>query len=193
MKEKIIKQFAFIFCSLLILCQTVIADTDAYTRTLSVFQQSPVVSKFFSNSYGYAVFPTIGKLGFVVGAAHGKGLLYKGGIPSANVLINKVTLGLQLGGQAFSEIIFFQDKRAYQEFIKTGFEFDADLSAVVITAGVQASAGSDGATASASAGPATGVQAKAQYFKGMAVFVHTKGGLMYEASVGGQKFTVTPL
>lgn len=187
------KHVKIFFFSLFILCQTAWADTDNYTKTLSLFQQSPVVSKFFANSYGYAVFPIIGKAGFVVGASHGKGMLYKGGIPSAKVLITKVSLGFQLGGQAFSEIIFFQDKRAYDEFIDTGFEFDADLSAVVITAGVQASAGSDGATASASAGPATGVQAEARYFKGMVVFVHTKGGLMYEASVGGQKFKVTPL
>ncbi len=187
------KQLGIIFCTLFILYQAAWANTDDYTKTLSVFQQSPVVSKFFANSYGYAVFPTIGKAGFVVGAAHGKGLLYKGGTPSARIVITKVSLGFQLGGQAFSEIIFFQDKRAYEEFINTGFEFDADLSAVVITAGAQASAGSDGATASASAGPATGIQAKARYFKGMAVFVHIKGGLMYEASVGGQKFKVTPL
>ncbi len=187
------KQLGMIFYSLLLLCNAAWADTADYAQTLSVFQKSAETSEFFKNSYGYAIFPTIGKAGFVVGAAHGKGMLYKGGIPQARVLLNKVSLGFQLGGQIFSEIIFFQDKRAYGEFIQTGFEFDADLSAVVITAGVQARAGSDGATASASAGPATGVQAKARYFKGVAVFIHTKGGLMYEASVGGQQFEVRPL
>ncbi|MDX2455085.1 MAG: hypothetical protein QNK21_20735, partial [Desulfosarcina sp.] len=100
----------------------------------------------------------------------------------------KATIGFQAGAQAFSEMIFFEDKRAYDEFTSGEFEFDAAASAVAITAGVQAKAGTEGATAGASAGPATGKQAKASYHKGMAVFVHIKGGLMYEAAIGGQKF-----
>jgi len=104
----------------------------------------------------------------------------------------KGSIGFQLGGQAFSQMIFFQDKRAYDEFTSGSFEFDASASAVAITAGVQAKAGTEGATAGASAGPTTGKQAKASYHKGMAVFVHAKGGLMYEASIGGQKFTFKP-
>jgi lipid-binding SYLF domain-containing protein len=104
-----------------------------------------------------------------------------------------VSVGWQWGGQAFSQIIFFEDKRAYDDFTSGNFEFDATASAVAITAGAQAKAGTEGATAGASAGPATGAQAKkANYHKGMAVFVHTKGGLMYEASIGGQKFTFKP-
>jgi hypothetical protein len=102
-------------------------------------------------------------------------------------------VGFQLGGQAFSEIIFFQDKRAYAEFTSGTFEFDASASAVVITAGAQAKAGTEGGTAGASAGPATGAQASIGYTKGVAVFVHTKGGLMYEATIGGQRFNFTPL
>jgi hypothetical protein len=93
------------------------------------------------------------------------------------------------GGQAFSQMIFFEDKRAYDEFTSGNFEFDASASAVAITAGVEAKAGTEGATASATAGPATGAQAKTSYHKGMAVFTHAKGGLMYEASIGGQKFS----
>ena len=89
----------------------------------------------------------------------------------------------------FSEIIFFEDKRAYDEFTSGEFEFDAAASAVAITAGVQASAGTEGATAGATAGPATGAQAEIKWHKGMAVFVHAKGGLMYEAAIGGQKFS----
>jgi lipid-binding SYLF domain-containing protein len=104
----------------------------------------------------------------------------------------KATVGFQLGGQAFSEIIFFKDKRAYDEFTSGSFEFDAAASAVAITAGIQAKAGTDGATAGASAGPATGVHAYTNYRKGMAVFVHAKGGLMYEAAIGGQKFSFRP-
>ena len=103
----------------------------------------------------------------------------------------KATIGFQLGGQAFSEIIFFEDKRAYSAYTDGNFEFDASASAVVITAGVQAKAGTKGTTAGASAGPATGTQAQSSYQKGMAIFVHTKGGLMYEATIGGQKFSFT--
>ena len=86
-------------------------------------------------------------------------------------------------------MIFFEDKRSYDEFTSGEFEFDATASAVAITAGIQAKAGTEGATAGASTGPATGKQARASYHKGMAVFVHTKGGLMYEAAIGGQKFS----
>jgi lipid-binding SYLF domain-containing protein len=103
------------------------------------------------------------------------------------------SIGFQLGGEAFSEIIFFQDKRAYDEFTSGNFEFGATAQAVVITAGAQAKAGTAGASAGASAGPKTGVQAETNYVKGMAIFVHSKGGLMYEASIGGQKFTFKSL
>ena len=89
----------------------------------------------------------------------------------------------------FSEIVFFEDKRAYDEFTSGNFEFDASASAVAITAGVQASTGTEGSSAGASAGPATGKQVKTSYRKGMVVFVHAKGGLMYEATIGGQKFS----
>jgi lipid-binding SYLF domain-containing protein len=139
------------------------------------------------------VFPTVGKGGFVIGGAFGKGQVYKQRTLSGKVSLSKITVGFQLGGQAFSEIIFLQDKRAYDEFTRGNYEFDASASAVAITAGAQARAGSQGATAGASAGPATGVQAEINYTKGMAVFVHTKGGLMYEAAIGGQKFDFTPL
>jgi lipid-binding SYLF domain-containing protein len=102
-----------------------------------------------------------------------------------------VTIGLQLGGQAYSQIVFFKDKRAYDDFTSGNFEFDAQASAVAITAGAQAKAGTGGSTASATAG--TPGKYEAKYRKGMAIFVHTKGGLMYEASVGGQKFNFKPL
>ena len=119
---------------------------------------------------------------------YGKGKVYRGGAATGIATLAKVTVGFQLGGQAFSEIIFFEDERAYTDFTSGNFEFDATASAVAITAGMQAKAGTQGAGAGASAGPATGTQAKISYHKGMAVFIHTKGGLMYEATIGGQKF-----
>jgi lipid-binding SYLF domain-containing protein len=168
------------------------ALADKYTDTIDIYKKSEAVQPFFENAYGYAVFPTIGKGGLGIGGAYGKGQVYQGDKVTGEVSLVKLSIGWQAGGQAFSEIIFFQDKRAYDEFTSGEFEFDASASAVAITAGAQAKAGTGGATAGASAGPATGKQAKTNYHKGMAVFVHTKGGLMYEAAIGGQKFNFKP-
>ena len=169
-----------------------LAQADSYSDTIEVFKKSAAVQPFFNNCYGYTVFPTIGKGGIGIGGAYGKGQVYQGGKVTGSASLIKLSIGWQLGGQAISEIIFFEDKRAYDEFTGGNFEFDASASAIAITAGVQAKAGSEGATAGASAGPATGKQAKTNYNKGMAVFVHAKGGLMYEAAIGGQKFSFTP-
>jgi len=168
------------------------AMADNYSKAISVFKKSQAVQPFFNNCYGYAIFPTVGKAGIGIGGAYGKGKVYQGGKYTGTASLTKLSIGFQLGGQAFSQIIFFQDRRSYREFISGDFEFDASASAVAITAGVQAKAGTEGATGSATAGPATGVQAETAYYKGMAVFVHSKGGLMYEAAIGGQKFTFKP-
>ena len=165
---------------------------DAYRDTIDLFKRSRVVQPFFKNAYGYAVFPTIGKGGIGVGAAYGEGRVYRGGKLTGKTSMTQLTVGAQLGGQAISEIIFFQDKRAYSDFTSGNFEFSAQASAVAITAGAQAQAGSEGAGASASGGGTAGMQA-AKYHKGMVVFTHAKGGLMYEVSVGGQKFKFEPI
>jgi len=168
------------------------AHADKFSDTISIYQKSEAVQPFFKNAYGYAVFPTIGKAGIGIGGSYGTGQVYKNGIVTGVVSLIKGSIGFQLGAQAFSEMIFFEDKRAYDEFTSGNFEFDASASAVAITAGVQAKAGTEGASAGASAGPATGKQVKTSYHKGMAVFTHTKGGLMYEAAIGGQKFKFKP-
>ena len=168
------------------------AHADKFTDTIDIYKKSEAVQPFFKNAYGYAVFPTIGKAGIGIGGSYGTGQVYKGGKVTGEVSVIKGSIGFQLGAQAFSEMIFFKDKRAYDEFTSGEFEFDATASAVAITAGAQAKVGTEGATAGASAGPATGEQAKTSYHKGMAVFVHTKGGLMYEAAIGGQKFSFKP-
>jgi len=164
---------------------------DSYSEAIGVFKASPVVKPYFKSAYGYAVFPTVGKGGIGIGGAFGKGRVYRRGVVTGTVSLAKVTIGLQLGGQAFSEIIFFKDKRAYRDFTKGQFEFDAAASAVAITAGAQARTSTEGASASAGLWGA-GNQAKSKYRKGMAVFTFAKGGLMYEASIGGQKFTFQP-
>ncbi|MCG8615765.1 MAG: hypothetical protein MI802_06070 [Desulfobacterales bacterium] len=189
MKKTMTAILALLFCIIL----GMPAFADSYTGAISVFKKSEAVQPFFKNAYGYAVFPTVGKGGIGLGGAYGKGQAYKHGKLTGKVTLAKVSVGFQLGGQAFSQIIFFQDKRAYDEFTGGSFEFDASASAVAITAGAQAKVGTEGGTAGASAGPATGTQAHTRYYKGMAVFVHAKGGLMYEAAIGGQKFTFTPL
>jgi lipid-binding SYLF domain-containing protein len=166
-----------------------LAQADSFTNTIEVFKKSPAVQPFFKNAYGYAVFPTVGKGGIGIGGAYGNGQVYRAGKVTGTTSLVKATIGFQLGGQAFSEIIFLQDQRAYDDFTSGNFEFDAAASAMAITAGVQAKAGTEGASAGASAGPATGTQAKTNYRNGTAVFVHTKGGLMYEAAIGGQKFS----
>ena len=182
--------FPLMIVSVMALSHIVFADS--YSNTIEVFKKSDATKPFFKNCYGYALFPTVGKGGIGIGGAYGNGQVYKKGKIAGTVSLAKLSIGFQLGGQAFSEIIFFQDKRAYSEFIGGSFEFDASASAVAITAGVQAKAGTEGVTAGASAGPATGEQAEINYTKGMAVFVHTKGGLMYEAAIGGQKFDFIP-
>lgn len=163
-------------------------EDEAYAKTIELYKKSPLASKFLNDSYGYAVFPLVGKGGAGFGGAFGKGRVYRNGQVMGNVSLTQLSIGFQLGGQAYSEIIFFQDKRAYDEFTSGSFEFDATASAVAITAGAQAKVGTTGKSAGASSGPATGKQLAARYVKGLAVFTHAKGGLMYEASLAGQKF-----
>ncbi len=183
-----------VVAAILVLTTTVQAEeVKDYSSTINIYQQSEVVKPFFADSYGYAVFPVVGKAGIGIGGSFGKGQVYRDGQVTGKVSMTKVSVGFQLGGQAFSEMIFFKDKRAYDEFTSGSFEFDATASAVAITAGAQAEAGTSGSSAGASAGPATGKQLAGSYHKGMAVFTHAKGGLMYEASIGGQVFSFSPL
>jgi lipid-binding SYLF domain-containing protein len=181
-----------LFMVLAALILTIPAHADKFTDTIDIYKKSEAVQPFFKNAYGYAVFPTIGKAGIGIGGSYGTGQVYKGGKVTGEVSVIKGSIGFQLGAQAFSQMIFFEDKRAYDEFTSGNFEFDATASAVAITAGAQAKAGTEGTSAGASAGPATGKQAKTSYHKGMVVFTHAKGGLMYEASIGGQKFKFKP-
>lgn len=169
------------------------AGADDYSRTIAMFRASPLAQPYFANAYGYAVFPVVGKGGAGLGGAFGKGQVYRDAKVTGRVSLVHLSLGAQLGGQAFSEIIFFQDKRAYDEFTRGSFELDAKASAVAITASAQAEVGTTGISAGAGAGPESQKQLVAKYVKGLAVFVHIKGGLMYEAAVGGQKFSFEPL
>lgn len=166
--------------------------TDAdFEETIGAFQNAPQSAAFFDNAYGYAVFPTIGKVGLFIGGAYGQGRVYERGRYSGMVEMTQATIGFQFGGQAFSQIIFFQDQRAYDEFTSGNFEFGAQASAIVVTAGANAEASTKGTSATANFGKDR-LKAEGQYYKGMAVFSIAKGGLMYEATVGGQKFNFQP-
>ncbi len=160
-------------------------------ETEKLFRNAGASANMFDNSYGYALFPTIGKAGFVIGLASGKGVVYTRGRPVGDTSMTQVTVGFQVGGEAFSQIIFFEDERAFTEFTSGNFEFGATANAVVITAGASASAGTSGGAVGASGGKNDATTA-GKYYKGMAVFKIAKGGLMFEASVGGQKFNYKP-
>ena len=138
----------------------------------ALLESSPKMQRYFDAAAGYVVIPTVGKAGLGIGGARGKGLLYENGDPTAEVTMTQLSIGLQAGGQAYSEFIFFEDSKSLEQFKKGNYELGAQASAVAITAGASADAG---------------------YESGVAIFTYAKGGLMYEASVGGQKFKVESL
>jgi lipid-binding SYLF domain-containing protein len=147
-------------------------ERKAVQETIATFKQKdPAIKKFFRNAYAYAVFPSVGKGGMVVGGAWGKGKVLRHGRIIGSATLSQATIGFQLGGQVYSEIIFFRDRKAFERFKSNHLEFDAQVSAVLVTAGAAATAA---------------------YSRGVAVFVLPRGGLMYEATVGGQSFTFEP-
>jgi len=146
-------------------------DVAKSDEAIAEFKKAdPDIAKFLSSAVGYAVIPSVGKGAVGVGGAAGNGTLYKEGSAVAEVKMTQITVGFQFGGQAYSEIIFFEDSAAYSRFVDKNYEFAAQVSAVALTAGASADAA---------------------YKDGVQIFTMAKGGLMYEASVGGQKFKVT--
>ena len=153
---------------------------------------------FIDDAYGYAVFPSIGKGGIGIGGAHGKGEVFVGGKKVGKTKMSQITYGLQLGGQVYSQMIFFRDERAFDDFTSGNFEFGAQATAVALTAGAQASttSGGGGNTSSGTDADSSKVNADDKQYdsrSGMATFTIAKGGLMYEATLGGQKFKYEPL
>jgi len=164
------------------------AYADNYSDTITVFKNAGKSASFFEHSYAYAVFPTIGEGGFVVAGAHGDGHVYVQGRLQGDTAMSQVSVGFLAGGKAFSQVIFFKDKRALDEFESGHFQFGADASVVAITAGASASAGTTGAASGASGGEHDADTA-GSYHKGMVVFTVAKGGAMFDVSVAGQKFS----
>ena len=129
-----------------------VAWADEYTETIEVFKKAGASGEFFSSAHGYAVFPTIGKAGMGIGGARGKGRVFVNGVSIGETTMTQLSVGLQFGGQAFSQIIFFEDERALNEFISGNFAFGANASAVAITAGVSAGANTTGGGGTAASG-----------------------------------------
>jgi lipid-binding SYLF domain-containing protein len=169
------------------------ALADKYSDTVQLFKNEARTAKFFSNSVGYAVFPTIGKGGLGVGGAYGEGRVYHHGKHIGDTKMTQLSIGFQAGGQGYSQIIFFENEAALDQFKAGNFEFGANANAVVITAAASGTAGTTGASAGASATKDDAKSAGGEYYKGMAIFQIVKGGLMYEASVAGQKFSYKPV
>ncbi len=137
-------------------------------EALDKFKKISALKPYFKKARGYAVFPNIGKAGIGIGGARGKGEVFEKDEIIGSTTVTQLSIGLQLGGQAFSQIIFFKNKKDLERFTQGNFEFGASASAALITEGANASA---------------------DYSDGVAVLTFSKGGLMYEASIGGQKFS----
>lgn len=164
-----------------------VAYADNYDDTLAFFKKAGESADFFRYSYAYAVFPTVGEGGFIVGAAIGKGRVYAHHRLLGDTTMTQLSAGFQAGGKAYSQIIFFENKAALDIFRSGKFEFSAGASATAITASAGASVGTTGTTANAS-GTVNNATTAGRYVDGMAVFTIAKGGLMYAAILSGQKY-----
>jgi len=141
--------------------------TDAQAEFVRV---DGLMKNLFEKSYGYVIFPNVGKGGIGIGGAAGNGIVYEGGNIVGKGIMTQVSIGFKFGGQAYREVIFFENKEAFDRFKEDRLEFSAQASAVAATAGASANV---------------------KYANGVMIFTQQKGGLMYEASVGGQKFDFT--
>lgn len=181
------------FCLLFLVALAPLAKADNYSAALDSFRSAGESEAYFEAAYGYVLFPTIGKGGIGIGGARGNGKVYRQAQYIGDSSMTQLTLGFQLGAQASSQIIFFENATALDQFISGNFEFGAQATAVALTAGVSAEASTGGGvSAGVSGGRNEASTAHLGYRKGMAVFTIAKGGLMYEATLGGQKFSYTP-
>jgi len=146
-------------------------ELDVQRAIIQIKKADPGIETFFENAAGYAVFPGVGKGGVVIGGAYGKGLVIVDEKVDGYTSMSQATIGLQLGGQKYAQFIFFRDDTAIGHFKRGNFEFGAQASAVAITAGASADAA---------------------YDSGVAIFTHAAGGLMFEGTVGGQRFKYEP-
>ena len=145
---------------------------DSKEAKEAFLKADPSMENLFKHASGYAIFPNVGKGAAGIGGAAGKGAVYEKGMPVGTAQMTQVTVGAQAGGQAYREIIFFENKEAVDRFMQNKVEFSGQASAIAVKAGASANA---------------------NYRNGVVVFSQEKGGLMLEASLGGQKFTYKAL
>jgi lipid-binding SYLF domain-containing protein len=178
---------------------------------MDAFKQQEALKPYFENAHGFAVFETVAKVGIGLGVAAGKGCVYVNNNAATEgeeqmmigeATLMQVSIGLQFGGQVYSEIIFFETARDLENFTKStsatagNFEFEADMNVVALTASASAkitSMGNQGLTAGVAGAKDLHIQPHAcEYVKGMKVYTLTRAGLMYQATIAGQKFTYKP-
>jgi len=145
---------------------------ESRTALDSFIDRDPSLQRWIDHAQGYAVFPDVGKAGLWVGGGFGRGIVFEQGRPIGRTSVSQATIGAQIGAQAYSQVIFFEDTSALTLFKRENFEFSAQATAVAATAGAAATT---------------------SYERGVAVFILVRGGLMAEATVGGQKFRYMPL
>ncbi len=163
-----------------------VKSRERFRDALDVLQKIEAVDPYFEDCYGAVLFPTVGKGGIGVGAAFGKGYVFRKGVMAGQSTLTQLSLGFQWGGKAYSQIIFFENHEAYERFTHGNFEFGSKASAVTV--------GGDASVLESTAGVATPeTQSRAEYHNGVAVFVVSKGGLMYDAGLVGQKFSYAEL
>jgi lipid-binding SYLF domain-containing protein len=150
--------------------QALLESADSRIRLYGALD--PSMDQFFQNSHGYAVFPSVGSGAFIVGGGFGRGVVYEQGLAVGYADITQASIGLQAGGQGFSQVIFFQTKSVLDRFRANNFSFSADASAVAVD---------------------SGAAAQTTFKNGVAVFIRSQSGAMASAAVGGQRFRFVPL
>jgi lipid-binding SYLF domain-containing protein len=169
--QKLILTTVFLFTSVAIFAQSAQKDEkiieDSKEAKAEFLEDDPDMQELFSSSHAYIILPNVGKGGLGIGGASGNGVAYEEGEMIGFARMTQLTIGFQAGGQVYSEVVFFEDKKAFDRFRENKIEMSAQVSAVAA---------------------ASGASLNAKYVDGVAVFTRTKGGLMYEASVGGQQF-----
>lgn len=145
---------------------------DSKTAKAEFIKSDPLMKALFEQAYGYVIFPNVGKAGIGIGGAAGNGVVYQHNKRIGMAKLSQLSIGFQAGGQAYREVIFFESKKELDRFKQSRFEFSAQASAVAVT---------------------EGASANVKYTDGVMVFTMQKGGLMYEASIGGQKFKFNKL
>lgn len=169
--KKALLTFTFALIGIIAFAQNANKDQkiikDSQEAKAAFLEDDPEMKKLFDSSYGYIILPNVGKGGLGIGGAAGNGVAFQGGEQIGYAKMTQITIGFQAGGQAYSEVVFFENEKALDRFKANNIEMSAQVSAVAA---------------------ASGASLDAKYIDGVAVFTRTKGGLMYEASVGGQQF-----